>query len=283
MFSTLRTRFGIPGVISTIALVFAMTGGAFAAKYLITSTNQIKPSVLKKLKGAAGPAGAAGAQGAQGAAGANGTNGTNGTDGTSAKTKAFVGVKGSCTEGGIEVESASPVALVCNGKKGTNGTNGTNGTDGSPWVVGTAPQGVLLKGTWAIQGKYEAAATSENIPVPISTGVPIDPDPLATGIPTVYLPPGPADPSNSSGCTGTAAQPKAELAENNPNGGAVCLYASAATNLKGPSGLAGPTNLGKSGGGVVPLLRPNDPDPLDPSLFPVSGHGTWALITPIEP
>ncbi len=31
MFSTLRTRFGIPGVISVIALVFAMFGGAYAA------------------------------------------------------------------------------------------------------------------------------------------------------------------------------------------------------------------------------------------------------------
>jgi hypothetical protein len=31
MFSTLRTRFGIPGVISVMALVFAMLGGAYAA------------------------------------------------------------------------------------------------------------------------------------------------------------------------------------------------------------------------------------------------------------
>jgi hypothetical protein len=31
MFSTLRNRFGIPGVISVIALVFAMLGGAYAA------------------------------------------------------------------------------------------------------------------------------------------------------------------------------------------------------------------------------------------------------------
>ena len=31
MFSTLRNRFGIPGVISVIALVFAMFGGAYAA------------------------------------------------------------------------------------------------------------------------------------------------------------------------------------------------------------------------------------------------------------
>ncbi len=271
--STLRTRFGIPGVISTIALVFAMTGGAFAAKYLITSTKQISPSVLKKLKGAAGPAGAAGAQGAQGAAGANGTNGTNGSDGTSAKTKAFAGVKGSCTEGGIEVESASPVALVCNGKKGTNGTNG------SPWVVGTAPQGVVMKGTWAIQKYHEATSNTENIPVPISTGVPIDPL-GGLGLNAVYMPPGPADPANPVGCTGTAEEPKAELAEATPNGGTVCIYAAVATNLREPN-IAGSFNLGKSGGGIVPLLRPNCP--ALPTPCAVSGHGTWALITPIEP
>ena len=50
------------GVIATIALVFAMSGGAYAAKkYLITSTKQISPSVLKSLKGAAGKNGAIGA------------------------------------------------------------------------------------------------------------------------------------------------------------------------------------------------------------------------------
>ena len=88
MFSTLRTRFGLPGVIATAALVFAMTGGAFAAKYLITSTKQIKPSVLKALKGNAGPAGAPGAQGPQGPAGANGAQGATGAAGPTGATGA---------------------------------------------------------------------------------------------------------------------------------------------------------------------------------------------------
>jgi hypothetical protein len=36
-------------VAATLALVFAMSGGALAAKhYLLTSTKQIKPSVLKQ-------------------------------------------------------------------------------------------------------------------------------------------------------------------------------------------------------------------------------------------
>ena len=38
-------------VAATLALVFAMSGGAPAANhYLITSTNQISPKVLKELK-----------------------------------------------------------------------------------------------------------------------------------------------------------------------------------------------------------------------------------------
>jgi hypothetical protein len=52
-----RRRLGYANVVATVALVFAMSGGAFAAsKYLLTSTKQIKPSVLAKLKGNRGPA-----------------------------------------------------------------------------------------------------------------------------------------------------------------------------------------------------------------------------------
>src|SRR4051794_34460920 len=73
-------------LIALAALVMATTGSAIAAKhYLITSTKQIKPSVLKKLKGKRGPQGLVGPQGAAGAAGvagANGVKGTNGTNGT---------------------------------------------------------------------------------------------------------------------------------------------------------------------------------------------------------
>jgi len=57
-------------VISIVALFFALAGSAVAAKhYLITSTSQIKPSVLSKLRGKAGPAGAMGPQGPAGPAG----------------------------------------------------------------------------------------------------------------------------------------------------------------------------------------------------------------------
>ena len=72
-----RRRLGYANVVSTLALVLAIGGGtAWAAHhYLITSTSQIKPSVLKKLHGANGK------NGTNGNNGANGTNGTNGTNG----------------------------------------------------------------------------------------------------------------------------------------------------------------------------------------------------------
>jgi len=47
-----------PLIIALAALFLAFGGGAVAANhYLITSTKQIKPSVLKALKGAKGPRG----------------------------------------------------------------------------------------------------------------------------------------------------------------------------------------------------------------------------------
>ena len=79
-----RIRWSSPTTaIAIAALFFALGGGAVAAShhYLITSTKQIKPSVIKKLKGAKGPRGAQGIQGVQGVQGAQGVQGTKGDRG----------------------------------------------------------------------------------------------------------------------------------------------------------------------------------------------------------
>lgn len=69
-------------VAATLALVFSMTGGALAAKhYLINSTGQINPKVLRKLRGATG---APGAPGKNGEAGKNGETGKEGPQGPGA-------------------------------------------------------------------------------------------------------------------------------------------------------------------------------------------------------
>ena len=73
-------------VIAVLALFFALGGTAVATShYLLTSTSQIKPSVLKKLKGNAGPQGSQGPAGAQGAGGQQGAAGPQGAVGPQGK------------------------------------------------------------------------------------------------------------------------------------------------------------------------------------------------------
>lgn len=80
----MRKRLTYANVAATLALVFAMSGGALAANnYLISSTKQISPKVLKKLKGARGKTGATGANGAAGSPGAPGGTGKEGPRGPS--------------------------------------------------------------------------------------------------------------------------------------------------------------------------------------------------------
>jgi hypothetical protein len=78
----LKQRLTYANVAATLALVFSMTGGALAANhYLITSTKQISPKVVKALKGKAGPAGKDGLPGKDGAPGKEGSAGKEGKEG----------------------------------------------------------------------------------------------------------------------------------------------------------------------------------------------------------
>ena len=170
MFSTLRTRFGIPGVISVMALVFAMFGGAYAANNNSSDGGKATASAKAKKgprgpKGATGPTGPAGPQGPAGPVGAKGDAGgpgAPGTPGASAEATSFAGAKGGCTEGGIEVKSASPTAFVCNGVKGTNGTTG---------FTSTLPSGKTETGVWEIaplpEGKT-SAWINVSFPIPLA-------------------------------------------------------------------------------------------------------------------
>ena len=91
--NAIRRHLSYANVVATLALFFAMSGGALAAKhYLINSTKQINPKVLKKLKGntgARGPAGAQGLAGAQGTPGTPGKEGAQGKDGPRGPSDAY--------------------------------------------------------------------------------------------------------------------------------------------------------------------------------------------------
>ena len=79
-------RLSYANVAATLALIFSMSGGALAAShYLINSTKQINPSVLKTLKGKNGAKGAAGATGPQGPQGFPGQQGFPGVEGKEGK------------------------------------------------------------------------------------------------------------------------------------------------------------------------------------------------------
>jgi hypothetical protein len=80
--NSLRRHLSYANVVATLALVFAMSGGALAAKhYLINSTKQINPKVLKKLRGNTGKTGGQGLPGTQGPGGTQGKEGLQGKGG----------------------------------------------------------------------------------------------------------------------------------------------------------------------------------------------------------
>lgn len=153
MFSALRKRIHVSPatLIASLALVFAMTGGAYAAKkYLITSTKQISPSVLKSFQGKAGPAGAPGAAGAQGAAGPAGPQGPGGSGGARGET-------------GPE------------GKKGETGATGPKGKEGPSGAIHpgeTLPSGASETGTWSL-GELPAGSGPAFLKTAISFTIPL--------------------------------------------------------------------------------------------------------------
>jgi Collagen triple helix repeat (20 copies) len=70
-------------VIACVALLLALTGSAFAAgHFVITSTKEISPSVLRALNGKRGPRGDRGPVGPSGIPGTPGSQGSPGTPGT---------------------------------------------------------------------------------------------------------------------------------------------------------------------------------------------------------
>ena len=178
MFSTLRNRFGIPGVISVIALVFAMFGGAYAAsntsgggKATASAKAKKGPRGPKGAKGDTGPAGPSGPVGPAGPAGPKGDAGAAGSNGTSVTSKTVPPSSATCNHnGGSEFTSASGTTTACSGEEGEKGDEGEPWTDG-----GTLPPGATETGEWGTYGGVVG-----NLTIPMQFNIPLASEPTTT-------------------------------------------------------------------------------------------------------
>jgi hypothetical protein len=169
MFQALRKHLSPATFIAFIALVFALTGGAFAATGSGGSSGakaraSVTPTAfaakakakLKTKAGARGPAGPAGKNGATGATGAAGPAGATGPAGTA----------GAGTAGATGATGAT-------GPQGPAGPKGEKGEKGETPKGGgyptTLPKGATETGVWAAHPNK----TGEVVDAPISFNVPL--------------------------------------------------------------------------------------------------------------
>ncbi len=226
MLSRTRKHLTPSTLIAFVALIFALTGGAYAA----TNTNSpsratptasaAKSKTTSKAKtgprgpagpagkagatgpagpagatGPAGPTGPAGATGPQGPQGAKGETGTEGKAGAGVTNKTTVPSQNTCSEGGTEFIVEGKKTYACDGKEGAPGPQG------SPWTAGgTLPAGSSEKGTWS--AIYTATAANQPMASAISFEVPLKEEPEVHFIAFGEQPP--------AGCSGTAEAPVAE-------------------------------------------------------------------------
>jgi hypothetical protein len=144
-----RRHFNYANVVATLALGFAMSGGALAAThYAINSSKQINPKVLKSLKGSKGATGAAGANGAQGPGGAIGPQGPGGSAGPSG-ISGYQIVQGPVAPGeGVGFNFARSKAKCPSGKKVLGGGFLTpTGENGRIYVAEDGPN---TSGEWEV-------------------------------------------------------------------------------------------------------------------------------------
>jgi hypothetical protein len=150
MYSRIREQFSTTAVIlSIVALVFALSGGAYAASQAQTSKTKVVkgppgPRGKPGKAGATGQAGPAGPKGDTGAQGAGGAQGAPGQNGKSVVVTPIEPEEGKCEErAGAEVgvEGSATTTEVCDGEEGP---------EGSPWTAGgTLPVGKTETGAWS--------------------------------------------------------------------------------------------------------------------------------------
>jgi len=229
MYSRIREQFSTTALIlSIIALVFAISGGAYAASQAQTSKTKVVKGPRGKTgkRGPAGPAGPAGAKGDAGAQGATGGAGAPGKDGNSAVVTPILPETGKCDERAgaeVSVKNTAGVVEVCEGEKGAQG---------SPWTAGgTLPVGSTETGGWSINATEDSAFADQFVFAPISFTIP-----LAAGLDAAHV--------HFQGETGFGTNCPSNNAENpQAASGHLCVYEGFSQNLT----FNGITSLGFSG------------------------------------
>ncbi|MET0307017.1 MAG: hypothetical protein ABW196_12435 [Solirubrobacterales bacterium] len=224
-------------MISVIALVFAMFGGAYAATSSeggnATSSAKAKkgPRGPKGPKGDTGPAGPAGPAGAQGPAGPAGAKGDKGDKGDTGE----------------------------KGEKGEKGAKGDKGAPGDPWSVGgTLPGGETETGTWAFDTEPEMLPFVMRSS--ISFSIPLESALDASNV--HYVAPAGAP---TTECPGSVAAPEAAP-------GHLCVYAGEAQSVVIASNSIRKADAAAPGASTVGALVTAVPIAEEAFAF-----GTWAV------
>ncbi len=283
MFQTIRKHTNPATIMSFFALMFAMSGGAYAMgshggssggrgpnpttasvarsgsnTTLATAAKSKAKAKSKSTTGARGPAGPAGKTGPAGPAGPVGLAGPAGEKGAAGTN----GTNGVGTEG----------------KEGPAGKNGTNGKEGSPWTAtGALPPGKTETGSWVLVAAKEIGSPRVEISFPI---------PLKEGLESghvLYV----GEAGNGTTCPGSAEEPQA--AE-----GDLCVYEATSTGVvKSGGGTAEALffdsgsgdyffHLGTTGvaGTVMALTKGETSTGGTPEPEVSEGWGTWAVTAP---
>jgi hypothetical protein len=240
MLSRIHQKLGTAGfIISIVALIAALSGGAYAASGSLTGKQKKEvEKIAKKYAGKPGAPGAAGAQGPagtkgdSGAAGSNGSNGENGAKGDTgaAGANGTNGAQGEpgespivvplqpdptrpvaeCKNGGVKIigvkEPATEEGFACNGEGGGGGS-------------GTLPSGHTEAGFWevlgenGVVGEFPASPPFKFLTSTISFPIPLETEPTETVLVNTQS----ATPEQELKCPGSINNPEATA-------GVFCLY-----------------------------------------------------------
>lgn len=162
MFHKVRDRLGSAGlVVAVLALIVALSGGAFAATQSAKKAKPLtKAQIIALIKAHPGPTGPAGANGANGQAGAPGKDGLQGKE----------GAKGPTGPTGAAGSTGTTGATGATGPTGATGATGATGSTGSPWTPDSQlPVGATETGTWAFNATEDDAEVVAPISFPIQT------------------------------------------------------------------------------------------------------------------